>query len=346
MTSEGLVELDPHSLPLKRSAPPAEILAINVNGRSMPFRDHASLPPGTRSVGLEYNAIDLTNPQLLRFRYRLEGVDADWVQAGKQRQANYSNLGPGDYRFVVQTTEQPGVWGGSPTAITFTIRPTFVQTLPFKLLCLFGLLLGMWAVYRIRVRHIAARIRGEAAMKARERDALSRDLHDTLLQGMQALMVRFHALSDRLAADHPVRRELFKALDLAEEALIDGRKQIIGLRKPRGSDLESVLRRSVQEAQSLTEAPIRFQVQGDPYSLAADVVEQCERVASEAMFNAARHSEASQIDVTLEFGPDALRLTVHDDGRGIPPEILHAEGARTIWASPACGNVRSRSAAG
>src|SRR5262249_8157291 len=147
-----------------------------------------SLAPGSANLQIDYAALSLTVPERNRFRYRLDGVDSDWVDAGDRRQAFYTRLEPGSDRFHLIPANNDGVWNRQGATLAFTIAPTFMQSLWFKFLIALALVtLGLIA-YTLRLRDQAARLQGRFEVRIAERERIARELHDTLLQGIQGLL--------------------------------------------------------------------------------------------------------------------------------------------------------------
>src|SRR5262249_61337555 len=110
------------------------------------------LPPLARDLEIDYTALSFVAPEKIRFRYKLEGHDRDWQEAGNRRQAFYNDLRPGRYRFRVVASNDAGVWNEAGAALDFSIEPAWFQTRWFAVAVAIGVLLAATALYRIRVR--------------------------------------------------------------------------------------------------------------------------------------------------------------------------------------------------
>ncbi|MBO9716349.1 MAG: ATPase, partial [Pseudoxanthomonas sp.] len=177
------------------------IRSLSVGSERIRYPGQVRLAKGTTALSIDYTAPALSVPDRVRFRYRLDGVDTGWVEAGARRQAFYTNLGPGEYRFRVIAANEDGSWNRVGAQLILSVPPTFVQSWVFKLLCALLILALVWVAYVFRVRAVANRIRLRTVERVRERERIARELHDTLLQSIQLLTLRFQFAVDAL----PVR---------------------------------------------------------------------------------------------------------------------------------------------
>ena len=163
---------------------------------------------------------------------RLVGHDTDWADAGTRRQAFYTDLPPGDYRFQVIGSNNDGVWNESGATLDFSITPAFYQTRWFDALCITAAAGVLWLLYLVRVRQIEMRIRMRIEERVIERERIARDLHDTLLQSVQGLILRFQAVLARIpeGGERPLQM-MEQALERADQVLAEGREQGYDLRK-------------------------------------------------------------------------------------------------------------------
>jgi diguanylate cyclase (GGDEF)-like protein len=156
-TIEGVVVVDPEHLPTNRVAPPVVLESLLVDGAPLAARDRLELPPGKESLEFQYTALSFAVPERVRFRYKLEGLDRDWVEAGARRVAYYTRIPPGSYRFVARAANDDGVWNEAGAALSFRLRPRFYQTPWFYAVMAIGLGgLGVLA-YRVQVGRAQAR---------------------------------------------------------------------------------------------------------------------------------------------------------------------------------------------
>ncbi|MFY0576496.1 triple tyrosine motif-containing protein [Cystobacter fuscus] len=144
---------------------------------------------------LRYTAVTLAAADRARFRYRLEGVDGEWHDGGSLREATYAHLTHGRYRFRVISSNGDDVWDETGATLDFTIEPTLVQTKAFAVACVVALLALVWVAYRMRARAIENQVQLRLEERHRERERIARELHDTLLQGVQGLVLQFDSVA-------------------------------------------------------------------------------------------------------------------------------------------------------
>lgn len=332
-TSQGLAWIDTRRLWRNPWPPQVFVRALFGNERPMPLDAPPLLPKGTTRVQIAYTATSLTSPERMRFRFRLDGVDDTWREAGARREAFYTNLRPGQYRFRVIAANNDGVWNTRGATLRFRIAPRFVQTPAFWLLCALALILALSALYLLRMHQLATRLRLRLEERYQERERIARELHDTLLQGYQGLILRTHAALGTLPAEAPLRRELESTLDRAEQALEQGRDRVEGLRASAGNtpSLPTAFADMLEELGAQSQVQRRVLVEGAPRPLQPLVADELYQLGREALLNAFRHAQASSIEVEIAYGRDALRLRLRDDGRGIEPQVLAAGGRAGHW---------------
>jgi len=325
-TAGGLSVVDPAQVASGEPGPAVHIEGVRVDGRA---ERRAEYPPGRGDVAVDFAAIEYGAPHKIRFRYRLEGRDADWVSAGTQRSVSYSNLPPGRYRFTVMASNRDGSWTGAPAELAFTLRPPFHRTRWFySASVLLGLVVLVLA-YRLRVGLLHARF----AAVLDERTRIARELHDTLAQGLAGLGMQLDTALKILPARADlalVRHELEQGRSLVRLSLGEVRRSIWVLRAQvtrDGTDLTTSLGKSLSQLVSGSGADFRFTASGAARRLGGDLERNLLRIAHEAVWNAARHARAKAIEAALEFDTTSLVLTVRDDGCGFDGDEARRSGA-------------------
>jgi signal transduction histidine kinase/ligand-binding sensor domain-containing protein len=327
VTREGLARVDPREIALNPLPPPVKILSLTADKTRYDSPSRLELAKGARNIEIDYTGIGLTNAGRVRFRYRLDGVDKGWMEVGARRSAFYTNLSPGTYRFQVTAANEDGVWNERGASLDFKIPPTFLQSALFKGLCAVAALAMLWLVYALRVRAIAGRLRATASAKLTERERIARELHDTLLQAVQGLIMRLQNLADDLPRQQPQRQTLELELDRAEDILRDGRGRLRDLRTARSHDAMEDWVREIAVRQGFgPEVEISITTTGKARPLSDAVAQEAVGVANEALFNAWRHAQASRVEVSIGFGARVFSLRVTDNGVGLPATRSTAEG--------------------
>jgi signal transduction histidine kinase/ligand-binding sensor domain-containing protein len=336
-TQTGTLWLDPADI--SHSAAPPRV-AVSALSAERVHRDPSSttLPAGTSNIQIDFAALTFSNPRSARVRYRIEGQDPDWVEAGARRQAFYTNLPPGAYRFQVIAANGDGVWNDEGATVAFEIPPTFFQSRWFLALCLVLAVLPLWLLYRLHLAQVARRMARDFNLRleerVNERTRIARELHDTLLQSFQGLMLRFQSARDLLPAQPAKAVEaLDGALDRADQAITEGRDAIQNLRSSTLANNE-LAQAITSLAEELTNGPepgaatFRVSVEGSPLDLHPIVRDDIHRIAREALRNAFHHARASRIEAEVTYGARELRVRIRDDGTGIDPQHLTAVQAR------------------
>jgi len=349
--------VDPNRLVANPVPPPVHIEGLKADRRAYSAVQNTRLPALTRDLEFDYTALSLVLPQRVKFRHRLDGYDTDWKDAGTRRAAFYTNLGPGKYTFRVIACNNDGIWNETGDALRFDIQPAFFQTAWFEALSVLSLLFLLWTLYRLRLRSATEQVRGRLTAQLAERERIARELHDTLLQGFQGLVLRFQGAIKQISDQEPSRQLMVEALDRADEALLEGRNRVRDLRSETATvnDLSESLRACIEELAS--DYPIEASATevGTRQPLHPIVRDEAYRIAREALSNAFQHSKASKIEAEITYHSENLRLRLRDDGSGIDQSILNdgrsghwglsgmrerAEkiGAQfSIWSSPGAG---------
>ncbi|MEK7456326.1 MAG: histidine kinase [Pseudomonadota bacterium] len=326
-TSKGLIKIDLSSVEARRPAPGVVIRSITANGRSYDASGPLVLPVGTRSIEIDYTATTLTDPKGTSFRYRLEGVDADWVEAGDRRQAFYTMLSPRQYRFHVVAVSSAGMPSKTMSTMDISIRPGFLQTRSFAIICVVMVILIGTVGYQWRLRSMARRLGERMQERLDERERIARELHDTLLQGVSGLLLQFQILASRVPRSEALRTDMEDALDRAEDLVVEGRNRVRSLRSndaPR--DLEEVIALALMQPGLSKALDVRMTRTGPVRPITGQAADELAAIVIEASGNALRHGHATTFVVRMAHDDRELHIVLEDDGCGIAQEVLAAGG--------------------
>jgi signal transduction histidine kinase/ligand-binding sensor domain-containing protein len=341
-TRRGLVVIDPEHIPHNNLIPQVLIEEVRVNEKLYPSIKAIAFSSGAKNVEIHYTALSLVVPDRVRFKYRLEGYDPDWVEARNRREAYYTHLSPGSYRFHVIACNDDGVWNEAGATWNFSIPPAFYQTNFFRLLCVASSAAFLGGLYLFRLRQIAREYDLRLEERVSERTRIARELHDTLLQSFHGLMFRMQAARNLL----PLRPEdageaLDSAIARTEQAIAEGRNAIQDLRSEptTASDIAQLLETMGQELATSQHgrgdpAMFRLTVEGDHQALSPLLQDEVYRVAREVLTNAFQHARARQIEAEIRYDARAFRLRIRDDGAGIAPEVLRQGKRAGHWGLP------------
>jgi ligand-binding sensor domain-containing protein/signal transduction histidine kinase len=307
---------------------------LTADGVSVDMHGPVRLSPGRRRIAVGYAGLSLAVPERVRFRYRLDGFDREWSEPVAERQAVYTNLAPGPYRFRVVASNSDGLWNGSESSLSFEIQPAMWQAAWFQLTAVACAGLAGWGLYRLHVRQVSRRLSARFEERLAERTRIAQELHDTLLQGFVSASMQLHVTVDGLPEDSPSRAPLSRVHDLMRRVIDEGRNAVRGLRSASTAphDLEQAFA-GVQQEMGGGAAAYRVIVEGRPRDLKPMIRDEVYRIAREGLVNAFRHSGATQVELELEYGPRELHVLVRDDGRGIDPQVVRG-GSDGHWGIP------------
>ena len=333
-TNAAVMWLDPARIRRNALAPPVQVRSLTANGQVYPATGPVALPKRTTALQIDYTALSLAIPSRVRFRYQLVGSDTTWQDVGTRRQAFYTNLGPGAYRFRVIAANEDGVWNESGASLDFEVPPTFVQTKAFIALCAAAAAGMLWLLVQWRHRRLAHAMRARYDVRLAERTRIAQELHDTLLQGFTGVTLEMNSARRMLdARPNEARQLLAHAATIAQSTLREARHAVWDMRAPEleTCDLPAALATAAREAVGAEPIECRVAVHGAPRRLAHPVEAAALRVGREAVVNAVRHAAARTVEVSLTFEPRALALRVCDDGRGITPAALQTAREGGHW---------------
>lgn len=322
-TPQGLALLDlPRMLSVDRK-PTLYMEEITVGRKRQPPGHELSLPPGTHHVELPFDAIEISSPERIRLQYRLDGVDTEWLDADFPAHATYSNIPPGSHAFHMRARNRDGIWDRLGTVYNITQQPFFYETLWFQFAAAASGIVLMVGFVRLRVRTATVRLNSLLEARLRERERIARDLHDTLLQSFQGLVLRFQAVDDLLPAGK-AKAKLEEGLLRADQAISEGRIAVFDLRSSTWTtnDLARALRGLGDEFTTGDVPAFQLGVEGAVRDLHPIIRDETYRIAREALNNAFRHAGAHRIETEIAYGDRAFHLRIRDDGKGIPSEIV------------------------
>jgi signal transduction histidine kinase/ligand-binding sensor domain-containing protein len=331
-TTQGIAWLDPTKASTNKVVPVAVIRSMKVANRVFRPEAQVNLPAGSRAFEIDYTALGLTDPTGAHFRYQLVGVDSDWQDAGTRRQAFYTNVGPGTYRFRVSASSEDGAWSPSDASINVSIDTYFYQTKWFPVLCFCLALVVLWLAYMYRLNQITRRLHQRLGERHAERNRIARELHDTYLQSVQALVLKVHTASSELP-EGGTKDKIVRALNLADDLLVEGRKRVYALRSAAKDavDLAAAFDAIAQGYDGDERPAFKLTSTGSARSTDPLVIDELYASGREAIINAFSHSCADLVRVDLEYSKKGIRVQVSDNGNGIDPQIIVRGGLRGHW---------------
>jgi signal transduction histidine kinase len=351
LTSGGVAIVSPERHTKNRVAPPVVIEGIAADQRRFGPEGETQLPPRTANLRIDYTALSFVAPEKVTFKYLMDGFDRDWVDAGTRRQAFYTNLTPGRYRFRVQASND-GVPSKQEAVWAFTLAPAFYQTRWFGG-AMAVLALSVTALaWRVRVRQV----RGRFSAILVERTRVAREVHDTLLQSLLGVMFRLDEVSNLIDdSSASAKAQLERLRRQVEFYVREARYSIRDLRSPilQSRGLATAIEEIGRTLTGDRGVAFRLSVTGKPRGDLQRIDEHLLRIGQEAMTNAMRHGDASSLGVELAYRAESVALRVHDNGKGFDTGRTSADdgvhwGLRTMRerAEQIAGTLRVESASG
>jgi len=321
--SEGVGMIDPRHVRQNSLIPQVHILELTADGHSLDPVNGIKIPPHTRILQISYTGISLTEPRKVRFRYRLEGFDHGWQEAGARRNAFYTNLRPGRYRFEAIASNNDGVWNMTGDSIAVELLPAFYQTPWFLTLCVALIASLAFVFYRLRLSVAQRELKARYEERMAERTRIAQDLHDNLVQEIVGISLQLDIADEMVPPGSSAKLSVERALVLSRQALSSGRSALHILRMSplSSSDIESTLRDTVRSMNKSTDA-LEFLSSGGTHQIRADVGENLLQIMREAIRNSLEHSGQNKVTVQLDFDVRNLVVTIRDQGSGINIEYL------------------------
>jgi ligand-binding sensor domain-containing protein/signal transduction histidine kinase len=322
---QGAAVVDPKDLALHNTPGPTIIESVVADDCTI-TGDNPELSPGTRRLEIGYASLTYAAADKVQFRYRLDGVDRNWFDAGQRREATFTNLGPGHYQFRVQASADGGAtWHRSGAELAFYIRPRFYETWCFFLICGAMLIALVWAAFLLRRHRLEAHFRAVIA----ERVRVAGEIHDSIAQGFASAAMLLDSLDRVVPPDSPLRLRLKSIRHILGSSLTDARAMIATLRGQPGAkeDLEVALQKLVESLEPISSVPITLDLESDKIPSVSDAVQQeLIRICQEGINNAIKHASADHVWLRLRSSNGkCLVLTIGDDGKGF--DVTRATGS-------------------
>jgi signal transduction histidine kinase len=326
-TVKGLVVVDPENIPINENPPPIVLEQVLVDGhpgRLNGSEESLRLSAEVQRVEFHYTGLSLVAPERNRFKYRLDGLDKDWVEAGAERVATYPHLPPGHYRFRVIGCNNDGVWNQAGAALGFAVLPAWWQTWWFTTATLLlGLGGGGWAVRYASVRRLRGKLRRleERHALEKERTRIAQDIHDELGASLTSITLltelgqKHRSQPEELSSDlgkiSATARDVVRALD-----------SIVWAINPRNDSLDHFANYVSQFAEDflrLTSIRCRLDVPADlpERPLSTEARHQLFLAVKESLNNVVRHSDATEVWLRLRCENGELGVAIEDNGRGL-----------------------------
>jgi len=318
-TQDGLAIVDPARIRSNSLPPPVVIEQAVIDGTPLDLTSTGAVAFRGRQLQIAYTALSLMVPERIRFKYRLDGLDRNWTEAGGRRNVAYVGLPPGPYRFRVIASNNDGVWNSEGAVLDFFVKPYIYQTWWFAAVCVGAVGLLAWGAHRLRVRSVVSRLQ----LIAQERARLMRELHDSLLQGFAGVVYQLEAVARQFESAPDISKQrLERAIEQADHSLLEARRTILSMRLPalENSTLPEALSAIATQLAEDTSIAVWLEVKGRVQQLPYDQQANVYLIGREAMTNSVNHARASRVVAALTYSNKELRMTVQDDGSGFDPQ--------------------------
>lgn len=334
-TQEGVAVVDPETVSINPQPPPVLIESILLEHNAVDFRNGVTLQPGQRGLEISYTGLSYIKSDQIKFKYKLEGLEPDWIDVGTRRTAYFSYLPPGNYTFRVLAANSDGVWNEVGASVPVLVRAPFWAQLWFRLVCAV-VFLGLVSLFvRTRLVQLERKQTEREAFARRliesqehERKRLAGELHDGL--GQNLLVVKNWALVglNTLEADNPAREHLTEISDTASQALNEVREIASNLRpyQLERLGLTNTIEQMIGHVKNSAEVEFVVELDNIDGLLSKDSEINVYRVIQECINNVLKHSKASTAWLSIKQNGKGLHITCRDNGRGFEPTSSHQSG--------------------
>jgi signal transduction histidine kinase/ligand-binding sensor domain-containing protein len=351
-THSGLAVVDPHRQASARVTPQIILEKVILDGHVLAqyknilptweqrgsetadlqnTQNELRLPPDYRRLEIEFTALSFSGLENLHFRYRLSGLDRDWLEARTDRNASYSRLSYGDYHFEVQVRTAETGWNASGPALTITVLPYFWQRWWFITVMVMLLLVSAGGSVRYfekrRLQRKLAQIERERAVE-RERARIAKDIHDDLGASLTRITMLSQSGMNKAESIKPTTTELSRIYDTAR-SMTNAMDEIVWAINPSNDTLESLAAYFAEFVQEFL-APAGLQFRLDiplalpRWTISSEIRHNLFLAFKEALNNVVKHSHATEVIVALEIRGNSFILSVQDNGSGFDGDTVLA----------------------
>ncbi|MEI7935650.1 MAG: two-component regulator propeller domain-containing protein [Verrucomicrobiota bacterium] len=324
-TIKGAVWTDPAEVRSNPLPPPVLIEEVLVNGQRLAEDGQPSgspavrvppwlkVPAGHHYLDFKFTALSLTSPDKVRFKWRLAGLEKDWVIESSRRSVSYSFVPPGEYEFQVQACNNDGIWNEAGAAIKLTVQPYFWQTWWFKILMVLLVVAILGVVYSVRV----ARLRSLQRLRLR----IARDLHDDVGANLGSI-----SLLAQMMEKHPSSDDATQVRGIAMETM-DTLRDIVWFIDPQHDRLSDLVTRLSETARNMLRHSVyQFEESGDFSSTKLPLAfrRNVPPIFKEALHNVLKHAHATEVRISVRRWEDKFQFRITDNGIGFDESTASA----------------------
>jgi signal transduction histidine kinase/ligand-binding sensor domain-containing protein len=323
-TQQGVVVINPATVPFNSQPPPVVIESFVVDTAHVPAHSPITIQPGQIYFEVNYSGLSFINPELVKFQYKLEGLDHDWIDAATRRVAYYSHLPAGKYRFVVKAANRDGVWNEQGAAIEIIVLPPFWRTWWFLAIAAVSVALTVYLLFRRRIVKLQLANRAQEEFSRRlidsqesERKRIAAELHDSL--GQSLLIIKNRAAMTRKFLDNRVLalEQIDQVEDVAAQSIKEVRQIVYDLRpyQIENIGLTEALRELVERVNESSPVRISADIAFVDDMAEAEAINLF-RIMQEALNNIVKHSGATDASATIKRSEHEMLMVIEDNGRG------------------------------
>ncbi|MDQ3652904.1 MAG: histidine kinase [Acidobacteriota bacterium] len=326
-TQDGIAVVNPSAIPFNPQPPPVVIESLILDREAIDFNGQVQVAPGKNNLEIHYTGLSFIKPGQVSFKYKLEGLDEDWVDAGTRRTAYYAHLPPGEYAFQVIAANSDGVWNTEGRKLQIVVHPAFWQTWWFLLLEVILVISVVLLIYYRRVSQLKKQHKAQEAFSRQlidsqesERKRIAAELHDSL--GQNLLIIKNRALLGArasVAVDHKAAREQFDEITESASQAIDEVREIAYNLRPYHLDrlgLTSTLEALAERVARVSQIAFTAEIDRIDNLLPQEAEINLYRIVQECVNNIIKHSGATEAKIVIKKEAENLFVTIQDNGQG------------------------------
>ncbi|NOT62643.1 MAG: hypothetical protein HOP19_20750 [Acidobacteria bacterium] len=334
-TQDGVAIVDPAALTTNTQPPAVVIEQAFINRQTTHWASGVTLQPGQENLEIAYTGLSFSKPEQVKFQYKLEGWDRDWIEAGTRRSAYYSYLRPGSYHFKVRAANSDGVWSDTSAELPLTVIPPFYRTWWFLSLLLLAASAATFALYRLRIGQLnrlhetreafsqqllesqEAFARRLIEAQEHERQRIAAELHDGL--GQNLLVIKNRALLGAMESNEAAAQTHFTDINESVAVTLEEVRTIAyGLRPQHLGrlGLASTIEEMAERVTAATGLPITVKTAPLDGLFTPEAQINFFRIVQEALNNIVKHADAAHAKIEIRHGAQEINLLIRDDGCG------------------------------
>ncbi len=326
-TQDGVVVVNPETVRINLQPPPVVIESLMVDHVLTPINGVIQIGTEKENLEIQYTALSFIKSDQIHFKYRLEGLDSSWIDAGQRRIAYYSHIPPGKYSFHVIAGNSDGIWNNEGKILTVTVLASFYQKWWFELLVFLAVVALAMAAWRYRVRqleraHELQQVFSRQLIESQEneRTRIAAELHDSL--GQRLIVIKnltTFLLRSRKKNTSDLEVETLEEISSEAVSAIKEAREISYDLRPFQLDqlgLTNAIEAMIRTVSTASEIKFATELDNVDDLFAEDLRINFYRIVQESLNNVMKHSQATQVSVRIKRSVENITLTIHDNGKG------------------------------